>query len=104
MERRWGVSYSNWRPQSHSWLKETRNLGTRISYNSYESDIKLHKPDSLQNKIMKLERVLNDDFIGLLKRPKQIVNVKQVIVNNFHIHFSRKHFPIQTMTHAWILL
>ena len=40
-----------------------------MSYNSYESVIKLHKPDSLQNKIMKLERVLNDDFIGLLKRP-----------------------------------
>lgn len=75
-----------------------------MSYNSYESDIKLHKPDSLQNKIMKLERVLNDDFIGWLKRPKQIVNVKQVIVNNFHIHFSRKHFPTQTMTHVWILL
>ena len=75
-----------------------------MSYNSYESDIKLHKPDSLQNKIMKLERVLNDDFIGLLKRPKQIVNVKQVIVNNFHIHFNRKHFLIQTMTHVWIHL
>ena len=75
-----------------------------MSYNSCESVIKLHKPDNLQNKIMKLERVLNDDFIGVLKRPKQIVNVKQVIVNNFHIHFNCKHFPIQTMTHVWILL
>lgn len=75
-----------------------------MSYNSYESVIKLHKPDSLQNKIMKLERVLNVDFIGVLKRPKQIVNVKQVIVNNFQIHFNRKHFPIQTMTHVWIHL
>ena len=75
-----------------------------MSYHSCESDIELHKPDSLQNKIMKLERVLNDDFIGLLKLPKQIVNVKQVIVNNFHIHFNCKHFPIQTMTHVWILL
>lgn len=75
-----------------------------MSYHSCESDIELHKPDSLQNKIMKLERALNDDFIGLLKRPKQIVNVKQVIVNNFHIHFNCKHFPIQTMTHVWIHL
>ena len=75
-----------------------------MSYNSCESVIKLHKPDNLQNKIMKLERVLNVDFIGVLKRPKQIVNVKQVIVNNFQIHFNRKHFPIQTMTHVWIHL